>query len=157
MSSLLVYSTNGVDTMPIKNGDKVKIEYTGTLEDGTIFDSSEKHGKPLEFEIGAKQVIKGFENAIIGMEKGQEKEIKLQPEEAYGNQNPELIKKIPKDKLPKDQDVKPGMILGIGLSNGAQIPGRVVEVSETDVSIDLNHSLAGKALNFKIKVVDINN
>ena len=60
--------------MPIKHGDKVKIEYTGTLEDGTVFDSSERHGSPLEFEVGARHVIKGFENAVMGMEKGEEKE-----------------------------------------------------------------------------------
>lgn len=152
----MFFAINGVDIMQIKNGDKVKIEYTGTFEDGTVFDSSEKHDKPLEFEVGAKQVIKGFEDAVIGMEKGQEKDIKLQPEEAYGNQNPELIKKVPKDKLPKEQEIKEGMVLGVGLSNGAQIPARVLSVTDSEVTIDLNHPLAGKILNFKVKVVDIN-
>ena len=84
--------------MPIKNGDKVKIDYEGILEDGTIFDSSKKQGKPLKFEVGAKQIIPGFENALIGMEKEEEKEIKLQPSEAYGNSNPNLLQKIPRDK-----------------------------------------------------------
>jgi len=72
---------NGVDNMAVKNGDKVKVEYEGKLDDGTVFDSSEKHGKPLELEIGTKKVIPGFENAIIGMKKGEEKEIKLEPKD----------------------------------------------------------------------------
>ena len=76
--------------MPVKNGDKIKVEYQGTLDDGTLFDSSESHGGPLEIEIGAGQIIPGFENAVIGMEKGEEKEIKLQPQEAYGEHNPDL-------------------------------------------------------------------
>ncbi|MBW2999183.1 peptidylprolyl isomerase [Candidatus Woesearchaeota archaeon] len=140
--------------MPIKEGDKVTVEYTGTLEDGTVFDSSEKHGKPLEFEVGAKQLIKGFEDAVIGMEKGEEKEITLQPSEAYGDNNPQLIKEVPKEKLPQDKEVKPGMMLLMGLPNGAQVPARITEVTEKTVKIDLNHPLAGKVLNFKIKIVD---
>ena len=92
--------------MAIKKGDKVKIEYTGTLDDGTVFDSSEKHGKPLEFEVGSGQVIKGFDNAVIGMKKGQEKEFKLKPEEAYGEPNPNLIRKIPKEQIPKHKQGK---------------------------------------------------
>ncbi len=141
--------------MPIKNGDKVKIEYLGTLEDGTVFDSSERHSALLEFEVGAKQVIKGFENAVIGMENGEEKEIKLRPEEAYGYHDDQLIKNVPKDKMPDGEEIKPGMLLGLSLPNGAQVPAKVVEITDTRVIIDLNHPLAGKTLNFKIKVVDI--
>ncbi|MBW2976776.1 peptidylprolyl isomerase [Candidatus Woesearchaeota archaeon] len=140
--------------MPIKNGDKVKIEYVGTLDDGTVFDSSEKHGKPLEFEVGAKQVIKGFEDAIIGMEKGGEKFIKLEASEAYGNPTPQLIKKVPRDKMPKEE-LKPGMVLAVSLANGAQVPAKITQVTGTEVTIDLNHPLAGKSLNFKIKAVDV--
>ncbi|MBW2977534.1 peptidylprolyl isomerase [Candidatus Woesearchaeota archaeon] len=142
--------------MPVKEGDKVKVEYEGKLDDGTVFDSSEKHGgKPLEFQIGSKQVIPGFEKALIGMEKGEEKEIKLKPAEAYGDPNPELVKKIPKDKLPTDKELKPGMMLSIGLPTGQQIPARITEIGDKEVTIDLNHPLAGKNLNFKLKVVDI--
>ena len=141
--------------MPIKNGDKVKIEYTGTLEDGTVFDSSERHGSPLEFEVGARHVIKGFENAVMGMEKGEEKEVTLHQEEAYGYHDEQLIKNVPKDKMPDGEEIKPGMLLGLSLPNGAQVPARVVDVTDTEVIIDLNHLLAGKTLNFKIKVIDI--
>ncbi|MFH1405684.1 MAG: peptidylprolyl isomerase [Nanoarchaeota archaeon] len=141
--------------MPVKKGDKVKIEYTGTLDDGTVFDASERHGKPLEFEVGSGQVIKGFDEAVLGMEKDEEKEINLQPEEAYGQLRSELNKKVPREQLPKDQEPKAGMVLLVGLPNGQQIPARITEVSDSEVTIDLNHPLAGKALNFKIKVVEI--
>jgi len=141
--------------MPVKNGDKIKVEYTGTLDDGTVFDSSENHGKPLEFEVGSGKIIKGFDKAVVGMKKGGEKEIKLKPEEAYGNPNPQLVKKVPREQLPKDKEIKPGMIMLVGLPNGAQIPARITEVTEKEVTIDMNHPLAGKTLNFKIKVVDI--
>ena len=140
--------------MPTKEGDKVKVEYTGTFEDGEVFDSSEKHGQPLEFQLGAKQVVPGFENAIVGMEKDEEKEVKIESKDAYGDPNPQLVQKIPKDKLPQDQEVKPGMVLGMTLPNGQQIPAKVTEVGDTEVTLDLNHPLAGKTLNFKIKLVE---
>ncbi|TKJ17730.1 peptidylprolyl isomerase [Candidatus Woesearchaeota archaeon B3_Woes] len=140
--------------MPIKKGDKIKVDYTGTFDDGNVFDTSE--GKqPIEFEVGAGQLIKGFDEAVVGMEKGQEKEIKLSSSEAYGDVNPELIKKVPRDKLPKDKEIKPGMVLGMGTPDGKQIPVRVTDANDKEITIDLNHPLAGKNLNFKIKVVEI--
>ncbi len=140
--------------MPIKKGDKIKVDYTGTFDDGNVFDTSE--GKqPIEFGVGSGQLIKGFDEAVVGMEKGQEKEIKLNPSEAYGDINPELIKKIPRDKLPKDQEIKPGMVLGMGTPDGKQIPVRVTAADDKEITIDLNHPLAGKNLNFKIKVVEV--
>ena len=140
--------------MTIKKGNKVKLEYTGTLEDGTVFDSSEKHGTLLEFEVGSGKVIPGLDKALIGMKKGEEKEIKIEPSNAYGSPNPQLVQKIPKEKLPKEPEPKPGMVLGIQLPNGAQAPVRITEVEENTVTLDLNHPLAGKTLIFKIKVVD---
>ena len=145
---------DGVFIMPVKKGDKVKVEYTGTLEDGTVFDSSEKHGQPLEFEAGAGLVIKGFDDAVIGMKKDEEKEIKLTADKAYGDIKADLVKEFPKDQLPKEQEIKKGMMLLMGLPNGAQMPVKIVEVKEDIVMIDLNHPLAGKTLIFKIKVVD---
>jgi len=143
--------------MKVKNGDKVAVEYEGKLDDGTVFDSSENHGKPLNFEVGAKQVIKGFNDAVIDMETGEEKEIKLKPSEAYGDVNPKLLMKVPKEKLPQGRELKAGMMLAVNLPNGMEMPARISEVGENDVTIDLNHPLAGKNLNFKIKVVGINN
>lgn len=139
--------------MSVKKGDKIKIDYTGTLEDGTVFDSSEKHGQPLEFEVGSGQIIKGFDEAVIGMKKGDEKDIKLQPADAYGELNDELIKKVPKEQLPPE--AKKGSVLMMGLPNGAQLPVKIVDMDDKEGTLDLNHPLAGKVLNFKIKLVEI--
>jgi len=147
--------TIGVDKMPVKKGDKVKVEYTGKLENGQVFDTSE--GKqPLEFEVGAGKIIKGFDKAIVGMKKGEEKEITLKPEQAYGDPDPKKVQKIPRDKLPEGKEPKPGMMLAMKTPDGRQVPVKIKEVSDKDITIDLNHPLAGKTLNFKIKVIDIN-
>lgn len=141
--------------MAIKDGDIVVIEYTGTLEDGTVFDSSEKHGKPLEFQIGAKQVIPGFENAIKTMKKGEEKKVKIKCSEAYGDPNPQLIKEIPRKQIPDQEKIQVGMVMIISLPNGMQIPARIVKAAAESITIDLNHPLAGKTLNFKIKLLEV--
>ncbi len=137
--------------MPVKEGNKVKVEYEGKLDDGTVFDTSEKHG-PIEFQVGAKQVVPGFEKAVIGMEKGEEKNIKLEPKDAYGDVNPELVRKIPKDQIPAE--AKEGSTLLMQLPNGMQVPVKVVSVDEKEATLDMNHPLAGQNLNFKLKVVD---
>jgi FKBP-type peptidyl-prolyl cis-trans isomerase 2 len=141
--------------MKAEKGKKVTIEYTGTLEDGTVFDASEKHGKPLEFVLGSGMVIPGFEKAVEGMEKGEEKEVTIKPDEGYGNPNPEMVKKVPKEQFPKDKEIKPGMMLALGLPTGQQVPARIKEVDDKEVTIDLNHPLAGKTLKFKIKLVEV--
>lgn len=139
--------------MPAKKGDKVKIEYTGTLEDGSVFDSTEKHGKPLEFELGSGMVIPGFDSAVEGMEVGEEKEIKLESKDAYGDPNPQLVREEPKERFPTDQELKEGMMLLVALPNGQQMPVKIAKVSEKTVTVDFNHPLAGKVLNFKLKLV----
>ena len=141
--------------MAIKKGDKIRVEYTGTLEDGTVFDSSEKHNKPLEFTVGEKQVIVGVDNVVIGMNKGDEKEVTITPAEAYGAHNPQLIQKVPKDQLPQDKEPKAGMILLASLPNGEQVPVKILEVSDKEVTLDMNHPLAGKTLKFKLKILEI--
>ena len=141
--------------MVVKKGDKVKVDYTGTLEDGTVFDTSMHgdHSHPLDFEVGTGQVIKGFDDAVEGMGLNEEKEFTLQPSEAYGDHNPELVKKFPRAHIPPE--AKEGMVLGMRLQNGAQIPATIVELNDHEATIDLNPPLAGKALTFKIKVVSI--
>jgi len=139
----------------IRQGSKVKVDYTGTFDDGKVFDASAQHGQPLEFEVGAKMIIPGFEKAVVGMKKGEEKNIHLEPCDAYGDINPEAVKKIPKEHLPKEQEPQAGMILLVNLPNGMQFPARIIEIGDKDVTIDLNHPLAGKCLNFKIKVVEV--
>jgi len=140
--------------MAIKKGDKIKVEYEGKLENGEVFDSSEKHGQPMEFEVGSGQLIKGFDEAVIGMKKGEEKEVTLEPKDAYGDPNQQLIKTVPKDKIGIEQELKPGQILGVALPNGAQFPAKILEVNEKEVKLDMNHPLAGKKLIFKIKIVE---
>ena len=136
----------------MKPGTKVKIHYTGTLNDGSVFDSSE--GKePLEFTFGENQVISGFENGVIGMKLNEEKIIKIIPAEAYGESQPQLIVTIPKEKFP--QDIQAGGRLILKSPDGQSIPASVSEVNKDNVVIDLNHPLAGKELTFKIKVVGI--
>ena len=142
--------------MTIEKGNKIKVEYTGTFENGEVFDSSEKHGQPLEFEVGSGQMIKGFDEAVVGMNKDEEKEITLTPENAYGENNPELKKKVPREQLPKDQEPQVGMILGVSLPNGQQFPAKIIEVDDKEITIDLNHPLAGKTLKFKIKIIEVN-
>ena len=140
--------------MTVKKGDKIKVDYTGTFDNNEVFDTSE--GKaPLEFEAGSGMVIKGFDEAVIGMKKDEEKEVKIECKDAYGDPNPDLVKKIPRDKLPPEQEPKPGMMLAMGTPDGKQIPARITKVDDKEITIDLNHPLAGKNLNFKIKIVDI--
>ena len=89
------------------------------------------------------------------MKKGEEKEFTLESKDAYGDPNPQLVKSVPKEQLPKEPEPKPGMILGITLPNGAKFPAKIMEVSDKEVKIDMNHPLAGKKLTFKIKIVDV--
>ncbi|MFP4567722.1 MAG: peptidylprolyl isomerase [Candidatus Woesearchaeota archaeon] len=139
--------------MDVKKGNKVKIHYTGTLENGQVFDSSDGR-EPLEFEVGTGKVIKGFDEAIIGMKKDEEKEVKLKPEEAYGERNEELKQKVPKDKINLPGEIKPGMTLAVTAPDGQQFPVVVAGVEDENIIIDMNHPLAGQVLNFKIKLVD---
>jgi FKBP-type peptidyl-prolyl cis-trans isomerase 2 len=140
--------------MAIKQGDTIKVHYVGTLDDGTVFDSSVKRGEPLEFTVGAGQLIKGFDEAVVGMEAGEEKEIHLEAEEAYGDWNPDAVKRFPRDQYPEGQTPVAGMTVGLSLPNGQQIPAVITEVTEQEIALDLNHPLAGKALNFKIQIVE---
>jgi len=139
----------------IKKGDKIKVEYTGSFEDGTIFDSSEKHDSPLEFTVGEGQLIKGFDEAVVGMKIGEEKEVTLAPKDAYGDHNPELVKEMPKGCFPEDQDIQAGMVFLMNLQDGRKIPVKIAAVNTDSITIDINPPLAGKTLVFKIKIIEI--
>ena len=141
--------------MKVKKGDKIKVEYEGTFDDGIVFDSSKNHNNLLEFEVGSSKVIKGFDECVIGMSKDEEKEIKLKPSEAYGEKNSQLVQKVPRNELP-DGELKPEMMLIVNLPNGQQMPVIILDVNDEFATLDFNHPLAGKNLNFKIKVVKIN-
>lgn len=140
-------------TMAIEKGSKIKVEYEGKFESGEVFDSSSAHGKPLEFTAGAGMVVPGFDSAVMGLEVGEEKTVTLKPEEAYGMPDERAIQKVPKDKFPAEAKV--GMMIGVPLPNGQQIPAKITEITDDEVTIDMNHPMAGKTLVFWIKVVSI--
>lgn len=145
--------------MPVKEGDTVVVEYEGKLENGEIFDSSSHgdHHHPLEFVVGSGNIIKGFDEGVRGMEIGEEKEISINPDEAYGERKEELQQKVPKSELPplpEGQELKEGMVLALNTPQG-QFPAKISKVEEDSITIDLNHPLAGKKLFFKIKLLEI--
>jgi len=140
---------------PVANGDKVTLEYTGSLSDGTVFDASSKHDSPMQFEVGTRRVIPGFEKAVLGMNLGEEKKFTLLPAEAYGDSNPKLIQQVPRAEIPKDREPKVGMGLLVGGPGEQQMRAFITEVTPEHITLDMNHPLAGKALTFEIKVVKI--
>ncbi len=155
--SALGLSAQNIEAAGAKNGDKVTLEYTGTLSDGTVFDASSKHDTPLEFEVGGGRVIAGFDKAVKGMKLGEAKKFTIQPAEAYGEVNPKLVKIVPRSEIPKDREPKVGMGLIMGTPSGKQMQALITEVTADSITLDLNHPLAGKALTFDIKVVKISN
>lgn len=136
------------------SGDRVTVHFTGKLEDGTVFDTS-REGDPLEFEIGADEVIGGFERAVEGMEVGESRETDLQPEEAYGERDDELVFPVPRSQLPGGFDPEVGDEVGVEVEDGREVPGRVSAVDDESVTLDLNHPLAGRPLTFEIELVDV--
>ena len=143
--------------MAIKKGDKIKVDYEGKLDNGELFDSSTHgdHNHPLEFEVGKGDVIKGFDAAVEGMELNEEKEVEIKPEEAYGERNEKAIQKIPRDKLPQDQEPKEGMMLTLNTPDDKQFPAKISKVDEKEVTLDMNHPLAGHDLIFEIELLEI--
>jgi peptidylprolyl isomerase len=137
-----------------EDGNTVKVSYRGTLDNGEVFDSCEDKN-PLEFKIGANQVIPDFEKAIIGMKIGEKKTIHIKASDAYGNYDEKLIKKIPRSVIPEKMEVKKGMIVVLKTQQGMNLNSIVKEVTKDELTIDLNHPLAGKALNFELKLVEI--
>ena len=137
-----------------KEGDTLKIEYTGTLDDGQVFDTSV--GKePLTIKLGEKKLIKGFEQALYGMKVGEEKQVSIEPKDAYGERHEQLIQTVPKSSFPEKMELKKGMSLSLKDPEGHMIIATIADVSEKEVKLDLNHPFAGKKLNFKIKILSI--
>lgn len=137
-----------------KSGDTVKIHYTGTLDDGTQFDSSSGRD-PLQFTLGSGQVIPGFEKAVEGMAVGDSKTVNIPPEQAYGPRHDQMIQEVPKTALPDDLEPVEGMALQAQGQDGKVVNLTVTAVQDDSITVDGNHPLAGKALNFDIKLVDI--
>ena len=138
----------------VKQGDNVKVHYTGKLLDGNVFDSSEGR-EPLEFTVGAGQMIPGFDKGVIGMSLDEEKEITIPPEEAYGIYDPDKIIAVPSDQFPDDLSLEVGMEISASQPDGSAIQFTVKEIGEQDVTLDGNHFLAGKDLIFSVTLVSI--
>ena len=140
----------------VKNGDKVKVHYHGRFTDGTTFDSSEGR-EPLEFTVGEGNVIKGFDEGVMGMSIGDKKTVSIQAGDAYGDKNDEMLVEFPKEQFPPDMHPEVGMQLNMTNGNGQVILVTIVEVKEDSVILDANHPLAGKDLVFDIELVSIVN
>jgi peptidylprolyl isomerase len=137
-----------------KAGSKVKVEYTGKLTNGNIFDSSVGR-QPLAFTVGAGQMICGFDKAVNGMKVGETKTVTIRAEDAYGPRREDMVITAKKEQLPPGMDPKIGDRLGMGQPDGATMPVTVTAVTATTFTVDANHFLAGKDLVFEIKLVEI--
>jgi FKBP-type peptidyl-prolyl cis-trans isomerase 2 len=137
---------------PAKNGDTVRVHYTGKLEDGNVFDSSEG-GEPLEFEVGSGQVIAGFDEGVSGMSVGDQKTIEIEPGNAYGERIEALVGTVERSGLNLGTEPHVGMEIALQLPEGQQIPVIITEVTDETVTFDANHPLAGQKLIFDIKRV----
>lgn len=137
-----------------KSGDTVKIHYTGTLEDGTEFDSSAGR-EPLEFALGGGQVIPGFDSAVDGMSVGENKTVTIPAGEAYGDRHDQLVQEVPKSALPPEMEPSVGMQLQSQSPEGQVMNLIITEVADESVTVDANHPLAGQALTFAIELVEI--
>lgn len=137
-----------------KAGDNVQIHYTGTLDDGSTFDSSEGRD-PLAFTLGTGQVIKGFDDGVTGMAVGEEKTIHIKCEDAYGPINPAMMQDVPREQIPDEIPLELGMMLQMQGQAGDVLPVTVVKITDDTVTLDANHMLAGKDLTFALKLVSI--
>ena len=140
-------------TETIQPGDTIAVDYTGKLENGEVFDSSE--GKtPLTFTVGAGMLIPGFDNAVVGMKKGDSKTVTIPPEQGYGPRNEEAVVEIPRAHIPDDIPLSEGLELQLQDPNGRPVPARVAQITEETVTMDINHFLAGQTLVFDITIAE---
>lgn len=137
-----------------KNGDTVKIHYKGKLEDGTIFDNSFDR-EPLEFTIGAGRLIPGFEVAVIGMVPDESKTVTILKDQAYGPYREDLVMALGRDQIPEDMKIERGQQVQVRQEDGRIFPVMVTEISESSVTLDANHPLAGQDLTFELLLVEI--
>jgi peptidylprolyl isomerase len=138
----------------VKNGMYVSVDYTGTLKSGEQFDSNQGRA-PLEFKVGEGRVIKGFEDAVLGMTLNEKKTFTLAPEEAYGQRDESFIYEIPATDIPSEIVPEVGQTLALRSPDGREIPARIAAVDSEKVTFDLNHPLAGESLTFEIEVKTI--
>jgi peptidylprolyl isomerase len=138
----------------VKNGDKVRVHYHGKLRNGEIFDSSNGRD-PLEFTVGSGQVIKGFDNGVMGMQVGDKRTVEITVDDAYGQKSEEMVVEFPKNQFPPDLNPEVGMQLMMNNGSGQSFPVTVADVREESVILDANHPLSGQDLIFDIELVEI--
>lgn len=137
-----------------KAGNTVKVHYTGTLEDGTVFDTSRER-EPFEFKLGEGTVIPGFDEAVTGLEVGETTTISIEPEDAYGEVRDEMMLPVAKEHVPENMEPEVGMQVQLQTQSGQQVIARIVNVEDDKILLDANHPLAGKTLNFDIELLEI--
>jgi peptidylprolyl isomerase len=137
-----------------KSGDIVRIHYTGMFADGTKFDSS-KEREPLQFEVGAGNVLPGLDKQIVGMSVGDVQTIKIPAEEAFGQHDPHKIQKVPRTNVPADLDVRPGLQIQARSSGGTPMTISVVDVNSEEITVDVNHPLAGRDVVLEVELTEI--
>lgn len=137
----------------VKDGDTVRVHYTGRLDDGTEFDSS-RDDDPLEFKVGAGEVIAGFDDAVRGMAVGETKTVRVTPEDGYGERHEQMVTVIPREGMRLDAEPEEGMTLLMQLPDGNELPVSITEVTDTHVTLDANHPLAGQQLTFDVTLVE---
>jgi peptidylprolyl isomerase len=140
----------------VKSGDKVRVHYQGKLRNGETFDSSQGR-EPLEFTVGGGQVIKGFDQGVMGMQPGDKRTVEITVDDAYGEKSEEMIIEFPKSQFPPDMNPEVGMQLMMNNGAGQSFPVVVKEVNQDSVVLDANHPLAGEDLIFDIELVEIVN
>ncbi len=138
----------------VKDGATVKVHYTGTLEDGTVFDSSRER-EPMEFTLGQGQLIPGFEKAVLGMTVGESRTVTIPADEAYGPVRDEMHLQVPRDQFPADMVPELGMQLQVGQAEGQGMVVVITEISDEQITLDANHPLAGKDLTFEIALEEL--
>ncbi len=136
-------------------GDKVTIEYTAKLNDGTIFERSADYPDPITFIVGQREVLPGLEKAVVGMHIGEEKNFILAPEAAFGLRDQDLVRKVSLEELPHGQPLREGMVLTVNVANGKQQMVTILKITSEGALLDFNHPLAGEALWIDMKVADI--
>ena len=141
-------------TATAKLGDTVLVNYTGKLDDGSVFDTSQQRG-PLRISLGETRLIPGFQSAVVGMQPGETKTATIPPDEAYGPRRDEMVLDIERGKLPPEISPHVGQDLQLQTQTGQPVPAKVVEVSEEAIKVDANHPLAGQELTFDIELVEI--
>ena len=142
--------------MKVENGDTVQVHYRGTFADGVEFDNSRNREKTLDFEVGTEGIIRGFNNAVLGMSVGETKTIVIDPENGYGQRDPDAFRVVPRAQFGEDFVFELG---GTVRGNGpmGQFLATIHEIQETQIVLDFNHPLAGKELTFEIELVSIDN